>query len=342
MALALGIAHLLYDYLLGGLRRDPAEIYGRQRVGDEIADLRFGIKALRCFERDLGRLVLDGLDDLAEAQQTDLAVAPVDLGPDVVFLAVFRAPGLLDGLLHRFQHLIAVDAFVARDGVGNLQQLVAPQHRLGAPEIDDDIAEFDALDEAVDDFALCPGDRGERQANLARLADQADMLLGASEQPPAEAFAAVERRHQIDPGFEPGEAVVIFRPHQRTIDPRRADFKQISPGDRVGHIEQRRNRAADASAIIDGHRRLVTPLRHHLKGRPLRAGQRNPHQAIPHRLKRRLDDAGNLVRIDRQPIPIPAESADPNKKAGRRAHSNNWPSQGSSPKPTLWDFCGDI
>src|SRR5216683_1428870 len=125
LALALGIAHLLHDYLLGGLRRDPAEIYGRQRVGDEIADLRFGIKALRCFERDLGRLVLDGLDDLAEAQQTDLAVAPVDLGPDVVFLAVFRAPGLLDGLLHRFQHLIAVDAFVARDGVGNLQQLGA-------------------------------------------------------------------------------------------------------------------------------------------------------------------------------------------------------------------------
>src|SRR5436190_22417121 len=54
---------------------------------------------------------------------------------------------------------------------------------------------------------LCPGDRGERQANLSSLADQADVFLGASEQPPAEALAAVERLIQLDPGLEPGEAV---------------------------------------------------------------------------------------------------------------------------------------
>ena len=49
----------------------------------------------------------------------------VDLGADVVFLAVFRAAGLLDRLLHRLQHLVAVDALVARDGVGDLQQFGA-------------------------------------------------------------------------------------------------------------------------------------------------------------------------------------------------------------------------
>src|SRR5205809_646842 len=73
---------------------------------------------------------------------------------------------------------------------------------------------------------LCPDDRGERQANLASLANQADMLFGTPEQPPAETLAAVERRSQVDPGLETGEAVVIFRADQRAIDPRRADFEQ--------------------------------------------------------------------------------------------------------------------
>ena len=49
----------------------------------------------------------------------------VDLGTDVVFLAVFRAAGLLDRLLHRLKDLVLVDALVARDRVGDLQQFGA-------------------------------------------------------------------------------------------------------------------------------------------------------------------------------------------------------------------------
>ena len=125
LPLPLGVAHLLDDDLLRGLRRDAAEIDRRQRVGDEIADLGLGVEALRRGERHLRRLVLDLVDDLAEAQQADLAAAPVDLGADVVFLAVFRAPGLLDGLLHRLEDFVLVDALVAGDRVGDLQQLGA-------------------------------------------------------------------------------------------------------------------------------------------------------------------------------------------------------------------------
>ena len=83
------------------------------------------LSRLRRRERHLRRVVLDRVDDLAEAQQADLAAAPVDLGADVVFLAVFRAPGLLDGLLHRLQHFVLVDALVAGDRVGDLQQFGA-------------------------------------------------------------------------------------------------------------------------------------------------------------------------------------------------------------------------
>ncbi len=121
LPLTFGIANFLHDDLLCGLRRDPAEIDRRQRVGDKIADLGFGVQALRLGEPDLGRLVLDRLRYLAEAQQPDLAVAAVDLGTNVVFLAVFGAAGLLDRLLHRLKNLVAINALVASDGISDLQ-----------------------------------------------------------------------------------------------------------------------------------------------------------------------------------------------------------------------------
>jgi hypothetical protein len=65
-----------------------------------------------------------GLRRLASASGI-CAVLAVDLGADVVFLAVFGAAGLLDGLLHRLQHLVAVDALVAGDRVGDLEKLGA-------------------------------------------------------------------------------------------------------------------------------------------------------------------------------------------------------------------------
>ena len=53
LALALGLAHLLHDHLLGVLCGDAAEIDGRQRLGDEVADLGLGVAPLRILERDL-------------------------------------------------------------------------------------------------------------------------------------------------------------------------------------------------------------------------------------------------------------------------------------------------
>src|SRR5437588_8872208 len=46
LAIALGLAHLLHDYLLGGLRRDPPVVERRQGLGDVIADLRRRVAAL--------------------------------------------------------------------------------------------------------------------------------------------------------------------------------------------------------------------------------------------------------------------------------------------------------
>jgi hypothetical protein len=54
--LALRLAHLLEDHLLGGLRRDASEILGRPRELDLHVDFRFlAVELLRFVERDLGR-----------------------------------------------------------------------------------------------------------------------------------------------------------------------------------------------------------------------------------------------------------------------------------------------
>ena len=127
LLLALHLAHPLHDHLLGGLGGDAAEIDRRQRVDDELPELDAGPDLLGDAERDLGVLVLHRLllDHLGPALQLHLAVLAVDKGADVLLVPVLGAAGLLDGLLHRFQHLVALDHLLARDGVGDLQQLRA-------------------------------------------------------------------------------------------------------------------------------------------------------------------------------------------------------------------------
>ena len=119
------LAHLLHDHLLGGLRGDAAEIDRRQLVDDQVAGLHVRVALLRPVDRDLRRLVLDGLHHFAHAGQADLAGLAVDVGADVVLVPVLRAAGLLDGLLHRGQHFIAIDALFAGHRIGDLQQFHA-------------------------------------------------------------------------------------------------------------------------------------------------------------------------------------------------------------------------
>ena len=121
VALALGLAHLLHDDLLGVLGGDAAEVERRQRLGDEVADLGLGVAALRILERDLRGVVLDGLDDGQHPRQPRLAGLGVDLAADVVLRSVARLRGLLDRVLHGLDDDLAVDRLLARHRVGDLQ-----------------------------------------------------------------------------------------------------------------------------------------------------------------------------------------------------------------------------
>ncbi len=122
LPVALGLAHLLHDHLLGGLRRDATVFERRQRFRDVVADLRGRIALLGVVDRDLGRVVLDLIDDQHQAREPHLAGLRIDLGADFGLAAVARARRLLDRVLHGGDHDAAVDRLLASDRIGDLQQ----------------------------------------------------------------------------------------------------------------------------------------------------------------------------------------------------------------------------
>jgi hypothetical protein len=123
LPLALGIADLLEDHLLGGLGGDPAELDRRQRIDDEVADRRALLSFWAPLRSILLEMVLGLFDDFEHAPQAQLAGLCVELGADVVLGAVAGAGGALDRVLHRLDDDALVDQLLARDRVGDREQL---------------------------------------------------------------------------------------------------------------------------------------------------------------------------------------------------------------------------
>ena len=69
LALALGVADLLEDDLLGGLRGDAAELDRGQRIDDIVADHGVLLELLRALQIDLLEIILDLFDHLDHAPQ---------------------------------------------------------------------------------------------------------------------------------------------------------------------------------------------------------------------------------------------------------------------------------
>ena len=122
LLVALGLADLLNQHLLRGLRRNAAIVERRQRFGDPVADLSRRVLLLRVGERDLGRVVLDLIDDQQQPRKADFAGLRIDLRADLGLLTVARARRLLHRVLHRGEYDRTVDRFLARDGVDDLQE----------------------------------------------------------------------------------------------------------------------------------------------------------------------------------------------------------------------------
>jgi hypothetical protein len=100
----------------------------------------------------------------------------------------------------------------------------------------------------------------------------------------------------------PGIAFEIGAAHQRPVDTGRGNLQPIGLVDRVGDVQNRRQRPRDRLAIVDLHR-SVGPFRHDLHGAAEFAGYLDPHQPVAHSLQHRACDRRHPrrhARLDHQ------------------------------------------
>ena len=105
--LALGLAHLLHDDLLRGLRRDAAELDGLHRLLDEAADLGVRIDVDSVLEAQLARRLLELLrvvgEHLPAPKRLVAAGRAIDRDAHLDVVAVALARGGRERRLDRFE-----------------------------------------------------------------------------------------------------------------------------------------------------------------------------------------------------------------------------------------------
>ncbi len=135
LAVTLGIAYLLHNHLFRGLRGDTPEIDWWQFIADEITHrirrfreflfrlagryLLHSIEGRNTFSID--RFFCRVLDHFSQTEQRNRAGFFINLGLDVMLHAIFFAPRNFNRVRHRIEHGVAVDIFLARHRIGDLQ-----------------------------------------------------------------------------------------------------------------------------------------------------------------------------------------------------------------------------
>src|SRR3546814_1557740 len=77
LPLTLGVADLLENDLLGGLRIDAPQIDRRQRINDEVADLCTRLQLLRGLGIDLLEIILNHFDHFNDTPQAQVAAVRI-------------------------------------------------------------------------------------------------------------------------------------------------------------------------------------------------------------------------------------------------------------------------
>src|SRR5690606_14889273 len=125
--LALGVADLLQEDLLGGLRADAPEVDRLELFLDVVADLDVADLLLRFGQDDLDVVVLEfpiGHDQPA-AERLRLAGHAVDRHADVDFLLEALLHGGSKRALERAEHDLALDVLLARERIDQQQNFPA-------------------------------------------------------------------------------------------------------------------------------------------------------------------------------------------------------------------------
>jgi hypothetical protein len=132
--LTLGLAHLLEDHLLGGLRGDAPESFGRPGELHLVADfdarrhllaVRLGIGRAGLVNRNLDGRVLDGLDDRPDRHQVHVARLAVEARLEVLAALEHLARRRKDRVLDGRDDDLRVDTPLLREGFNRLLDGIA-------------------------------------------------------------------------------------------------------------------------------------------------------------------------------------------------------------------------
>ena len=123
----------------------------------------------------------------------------------------------------------------------------------------------------------------ERQVQRLGTHQQQNFVAFQPQELAVKPFALGNRAQQIDLRFETGEAFKVAPPRQRPVDPGRGNLELVGGFDRVGDIEQGRDRMADGLAILDRHAGIVDPFGHDLQRRPGATAAEGDAHAVAHR-----------------------------------------------------------
>jgi hypothetical protein len=221
----LGLAHLLHDHLLRGLRGDAAERHRLERTLDETARLRIRRHVepvlepqLLFRELELGRIVRE---HLPAAERVVVAGLAVDRDADVVVLAVFLARSRSERCLERFEDDLLVDALLVGDGVHDHQDLFV--HRASS--------RLAGLLKTPAPGAPCVRPRSARHG-VARPPRPLSSSSTRRRAAPS-AAAAVDRRDQLDVNLLTDETRELLRRPERPLESRRRHL-ELSTGPVTG------------------------------------------------------------------------------------------------------------
>ena len=121
--LALGLAHVLEDDLLGGLRGDAAEHVGRHGEVDLVADLGVLLMVLRLVDGPLGERILDLFHHLLDDESLELAGLTVETRPHRFLDAVLLLGRRRHGILESADPALEVDVLLPRHLAQDLVQV---------------------------------------------------------------------------------------------------------------------------------------------------------------------------------------------------------------------------
>jgi hypothetical protein len=303
--LALGLADPLDDDLLGGLGGDapeaaaglpevqqvavlPVLLAGLVGVGVEVEDLEAEILTdLRVGEAvapgvgegDLLLLVLDLLDHRHPLDEVDVARLLVVAGLQLAADAELTLRRRHDGLLHRLDEDLLIEALLATDLLDDVVQRHASLHvftfaKASSRELRNevrlrDVGEGNGVGPTVhlevDHGGVFTGDHGQAATKLATGGGAVGAFDGG---PGLEAHLAAE------------EALVVPLPDQGTVEARRADLEAVVAGRHLVDLEGRTEVPAHRLAVGEGDAVAGAPL----AALPVQRDPQDHTAALRHRL----------------------------------------------------------